>query len=303
MVGPRAIPCSRTAKTFPLELAAASALALVCVLEKKFGGAIDLRLEGFSRDRETQDASTPSRPLVAASFSLLPPCPPPQSAICRPDPLLSEAMGSSRTKQKGKPQARVFDDAALSQLTQKIDRTLPSPGLPAKRKRPKGSDDSTAPDPLQDRPEHTKRPKRAREPVGNQAKPSSKDVLLEEIRALGGDEDDYELVANLDSDNEEGQAAPAPKRPQDVTVDESLQRELAKFASSLGFQNLPKEDDADTDAGEEFEPEPRQKEKEKPSRGEKEIALPEKSAPKSSGKLVSTRSAFAVPVPERMKPY
>lgn len=211
-------------------------------------------------------------------------------------------MGSTRTKQKGKPQARVFDDAALSQLTQHIDKTLPSPDLPAKRKRPQGSDDGAVPEPPQDRPERTKRPKRAREPEGGQAKPSSKDVLLEEIRALGGDEDDYELVANLDSDNEEGQT-PAPKRPQDVTVDESLQRELAKFASSLGFQNLPKENDADTDAGEESEAEPqeKEKEKEKPSRGEKELALPEKPAPKSSGKLVSIRSALAVLGPELAK--
>lgn len=213
-------------------------------------------------------------------------------------------MGSTRTKQKGKPQARVFDDAALSELTQHIDKTLPSPDLPAKRKRPQGSDDGAVPEPPQDRPERTKRPKRAREPEGGQAKPSSKDVLLEEIRALGGDEDDYELVANLDSDNEEGQT-PAPRRPQDVTVDESLQRELAKFASSLGFQNLPKEDDADTDAGEESEAEPqekeKEKEKEKPSRGEKELALPEKPASKSSGKLVSIRSVLAVLGPQLAK--
>jgi hypothetical protein len=297
-VGPKAIPCSRAAKTLTLEHAA-SALARVRVLEKSLVGQFTLRLEGFSRDRETQDASPPSPALVAAYFSLPPPR---QSDIRRPYPLLLEAMGPSRTKQKGKPQARVFDDAALSQLTQQIDKTLPSPDLPAKRKRPQGPADSTAPVPPQDRPKRTKRPKRAREAESSHAKPSSKDVLLEEIRALGGDEDDYNLVANLDSDNEEGQAASAPKRPQDVTVDESLQRELAKFASSLGFQNLPKEDDADTDAGEESEVKPQEKEKEKPSRGEKEIALPEKPASKSSGKLVSSRSALAVPVPEITKP-
>ena len=188
----------------------------------------------------------------------------------------------------------VFDDVALSQLTQQIDKSLPTQDMPAKRKRPQGSDDNALPEAHQDRLERPKRPKRGQGPGGGPAKATNNVALLDEIRALGGDSDDYDLVANLDSDNEGGQI-PAPKLPQDATVDESLQRDLARFASSLGFQNLPAEDDVDTDAGE--EPEVESQEKDKNGEGEKELALPQKPAPKSSGKLVSERIALAVLVP------
>lgn len=55
-VAPRAIPCSKAAKTLPLEHAAASALALVRVSWKKsLVGLLTLRLEGFSADSQPQE--------------------------------------------------------------------------------------------------------------------------------------------------------------------------------------------------------------------------------------------------------
>jgi ribosome biogenesis protein MAK21 len=71
-------------------------------------------------------------------------------------------------------------------------------------------------------------------------------TLLDEIRALGGDESDLELVANIDSDAEDRQR-PAGKSSTDAEVDEAFKNELTNFASSLGFHNLQRGDDVATD--------------------------------------------------------
>jgi len=160
-------------------------------------------------------------------------------------------MGSTKKTdpKKKKGGAAVFDEAALSQLTSTIDKTLSTldgqsaPPPPAsKRKRTRGEDDEPSPKRVQTQSTSPGKRKRTAE---QQSKSVSRSALLEEILALGGDEDDLDLVANLDSDNEDGggqKSAPSA----DAVADESLRDELAKFASSLGFHNLP-QDDADTD--------------------------------------------------------
>ncbi|KAH6660217.1 CBF/Mak21 family-domain-containing protein, partial [Truncatella angustata] len=71
--------------------------------------------------------------------------------------------------------------------------------------------------------------------------------LLDEIRALGGDEQDLELVDGLESEDETfGEDAKSK------TLDKGLEAELAKFALGLGFEKVQPpeadEDDAQLDA-------------------------------------------------------
>ncbi|KAK4182255.1 putative ribosome biogenesis protein [Podospora australis] len=152
-------------------------------------------------------------------------------------------MGVKRTKTKSKPGKANFDEAALAQLTSKIDISLGGPGTeaPIKRKRQRDSDDGP------DSKRRDTKPQKVQQQGGKKDKQSA---LLEEIIALGGDEADLELVANLDSDNEDGDA-PKPKSETSMNED-ILRNELAQFASSLGFQKIHTEfEDPNTDESDE----------------------------------------------------
>lgn len=158
-------------------------------------------------------------------------------------------MGAKRTKDKKKAANSAkpaFDENALAALTSKIDKTLGGFAEQAttKRKRQREADDE--PD-----------SKRRQTKTQKEQKTEGKDkhsVLLDEILALGGDEADLELVANLDSDNEDSSGGPKPKSEQEASVDESLRNELAQFASALGFHKLRAEvEDAATDEEDEVE--------------------------------------------------
>lgn len=141
-----------------------------------------------------------------------------------------------------------FDEAALAQLTDKIDKTLAGVGTDQhaspKRKRPNTTAD--------DRDAKRRQKSLLGIEEGQQDRPSkdqshnaTKEVLLEEILALGGDEDDLELVANVDSDTEEGPGIKSASAPE-KSLDKSFHDELAKFALSLGFQNITREDDLES---------------------------------------------------------
>ncbi|KAK1724543.1 CBF/Mak21 family protein [Colletotrichum acutatum] len=67
---------------------------------------------------------------------------------------------------------------------------------------------------------------------GKKGAPLNREDLLEEIRALGGDEEDLKLIGDIDSDDEDatGEANSV------ATVDGKLQNELAAFAAQLGLQ-------------------------------------------------------------------
>lgn len=159
-------------------------------------------------------------------------------------------MGSSKgpRQRKRKGTGPAFDEAALAQLTEKIDKTLAGASTDQhsspKRKRP----NTAAED--RDAKRHQKtlvgtkdgQQDRSRK---DQSHNTTKDVLLGEILALGGDEDDLELVANIDSDNEDGPGTKSGSAPE-KSLDKSFQDELAKFALSLGFQNIPREDDIES---------------------------------------------------------
>lgn len=141
-----------------------------------------------------------------------------------------------------------FDEAALAQLTEKIDKTLAGVGtdqrVSPKRKRPNITADDRDAKRRQKSLLSTEEGQQDRSSK-DQSHNTTKEVLLEEILALGGDEDDLELVANVDSDNEEGPGTKSASAPE-KSLDKSFHDELAKFALSLGFQNIPREDDLES---------------------------------------------------------
>jgi len=155
---------------------------------------------------------------------------------------------SNPPKQKRKAMTSGFDEQALAQLTSTIAKSLPKPDAPLlpKRKRQNGPEDGPDSKRRQTSLPDVKPGKR-----GGMARKDNETstTLLNEIIALGGDAADLELVANVDSGNEdEGTTKPKAPQDKDKPVDQSLQDELAKFALSLGFDTLPKDDDLNTDA-------------------------------------------------------
>jgi ribosome biogenesis protein MAK21 len=226
-------------------------------------------------------------------------------------------MGKKRSKaQNGAKPA--FDEAALSKLTAKIETDLANPKpksnpkvqhqkneRPAKRKRSEN-----------DVKDGTPNKRQAQEPKSRPAKPSKniakeikapkdkKAELLEEILALGGDEDDLDIIAGVDSDVEEGQQQKPKEAP--AEMDKALKKELAKFAAGLGFDKVRDKDTATDDEGEEAEEESEAPDDEDEAEGdgwededgdepetEQEEGVKEPAAEKQSrsaaGKLVSMR--------------
>ncbi|KAI3332168.1 CBF-domain-containing protein [Xylariaceae sp. AK1471] len=62
------------------------------------------------------------------------------------------------------------------------------------------------------------------------SQPSDANILLDEIKALGGDENDYKLIEDIDSDDDAVNNQNGSKN-----ADKILNAELAKFAAGLGF--------------------------------------------------------------------
>ncbi|KAJ4394300.1 RNA-binding ribosome biosynthesis protein mak21 [Gnomoniopsis smithogilvyi] len=224
---------------------------------------------------------------------------------------------AGKRKSKGAKAKAAFDEAALTKLTSQIDTELSKPKSkdqkqkserPAKNNTelPKSSSKDQKQKP--ERPEKRKRsdndtkdahPKKrqAQEAKNGSAKPkkAAKDTkvdLLEEIKLLGGDEADLELVTGIDSDAEEDQA-PKPKASS-TDMDKALKKELANFAAGLGFDEV-RDDDGVTDEEiegpdeEEWEDEQEDEgeEEEEEEEEEKEAPPAEKSQGRSAaGKLV-----------------
>ncbi|KAL8304367.1 hypothetical protein RB600_007683 [Gaeumannomyces tritici] len=160
---------------------------------------------------------------------------------------LSPGMaGSHKTKaQKKGPSTRPsLDENALFQLTSKIDKALSKSedkSRPGKRKRQDDDEKRAKPPKRQPAPDSGKK--------GADESKDAKDknaLLLQDIKALGGDEEDLDLVVGIDSDAEEGAAKPVERE-----LDDAFKRELAKFASGLGFENV--RDDMEDESGEEDE--------------------------------------------------
>ncbi|KAH8645483.1 CBF/Mak21 family-domain-containing protein [Xylariales sp. PMI_506] len=153
-----------------------------------------------------------------------------------------------------------FDDAALASLTSKIDKKLSEKGKDKKKPQSQASpqakpnlkrkrqEDKTEqvtkkrndPPKRETNGQHKKQnkhDKKASKPASNGAISSDVNVLLEEIKALGGDEKDLELVGDIESEDETfGDASNTTQ------LDKSFQAELAKFASALGFEKVQPEE-------------------------------------------------------------
>lgn len=186
--------------------------------------------------------------------------------------------------QKGQKRGPSFNEDALAQLTSKIDQNLN--GNDHKRKKPPTTDSGA-----QDR-------KRQRNSSNGPSKPtpksekSEKETLLEEIRALGGDEEDLKLIEDIDSSDEE--FVKDDKKP----VDKSLKDELAAFSKQLGFSNYQpseaseeeqEENDEDFEDVEDDEDEDEDEEQEEQGEQDEEDAddNDELDAPRKVGNLVS----------------
>lgn len=135
-----------------------------------------------------------------------------------------------------------LDKNALENLTSTIDKKL------GKRKQPptKGAGD-----------QHQKRQRNTEDATGaSKSGKIDEKTLLEEIKALGGDESDLALIQGIDSDDEEY----AQGSKDSKALDKGLKDELAAFSKQLGFaevemseasdQDEDEEDDNDDDDGE-----------------------------------------------------
>ncbi|ORY66501.1 CBF/Mak21 family-domain-containing protein [Pseudomassariella vexata] len=165
-----------------------------------------------------------------------------------------------------------FDGAALVKLTAKIDQKLSEKDISDKKKQKQAKSPQATPNLKRKQPEEkpdekkverpAKKNKKDRKPAQDDRngkakppKPSAKpasSALLDEIKALGGDEKDLELVGDIDSEDETlGQQDGKRK------ADKGLAAELAKFASELGFEKVQpeEEDEEDEEEGEEEEEE------------------------------------------------
>ncbi|KAI0889475.1 CBF-domain-containing protein [Annulohypoxylon maeteangense] len=144
-----------------------------------------------------------------------------------------------------------FDDAALSQLTAKIENKLTDSKQPQSKKgQGKRKLDETI-DPVQPPPNkkkstsdlngrrNDKKSKKTQKPVVASKKVESSS-LLDEIKALGGDEEDLKLVEDANSDDEELYNGKGQKNK-----DKGLQAELAKFAAGLGFDDVRPESESE----------------------------------------------------------
>ncbi|CAK7203332.1 RNA-binding ribosome biosynthesis protein mak21 [Sporothrix eucalyptigena] len=212
-----------------------------------------------------------------------------------------------------------FSQASLTQLTAQIDRDLESRNAKnlngGKRKRGEdaGDDDndtkttktqktqkkqSTAAEASMKPPRKDKKTNGTANGSANGA--DKKTVMLDEIKALGGDEEDFALVDGLDSDAEEGGGGQGGKSSadDDLSLDAAFKSELAKFAAGLGFDEVREEDedddveedqveeaeeeedeDDDEEEGEEEEEEEDEEEEEEEEQEEQEEA-PKPEAPK-----------------------
>ena len=193
-------------------------------------------------------------------------------------------MGPKPAKERKKKADKPgFDAAALAQLTSKLDKSLgdSEKQLPPKRKRQRENDDDHQPKRHQTRP--SERGPQGEPGGGRKSKQAPN--LLDEILALGGNEEDLELVANVDS-GDEGGDAPRPKVSSETIVDKSLKDELAQFASSLGLSNFHEHDDPETDDEvDEAEEDTEALEEDKPT--PPTLPAQEVRQGKKSGKLVS----------------
>ncbi|KAG6008075.1 hypothetical protein E4U43_000222 [Claviceps pusilla] len=139
-------------------------------------------------------------------------------------------MAKPQKKGKGprvQKERQSFDKNTLAQLTSKIDQNLSSHDH--KRKNPP-TDAGIQQEQKRRRQSDQIQPQKAK---GQQK--VDQDVLLAEIKALGGDEQDLELINGVDSDDETAAEGSAGR------IDKTLKDDLVALTKELGFSNLAPE--------------------------------------------------------------
>ncbi|KAH7026362.1 CBF/Mak21 family-domain-containing protein [Microdochium trichocladiopsis] len=135
--------------------------------------------------------------------------------------------------------ARSIDKKRKQSTDHNSDRKFSS----SKRSRRVSQSDQRAPIGAQnDRPgpASSRRQKHHGAPASDKPAPGDKNVLLEEIIALGGNEEDLDLVGDADSDDEGALVSVS-------NADKDLRAELAQFAAALGFDKIAPTNDEDED--------------------------------------------------------
>ncbi|KAK5628477.1 hypothetical protein RRF57_004192 [Xylaria bambusicola] len=171
-----------------------------------------------------------------------------------------------------------FDEAALSKLTAKLDSKLAeakkpdhknSKGKrkldqsadvaspPAKKRNQQGRDDPSHraksnghlfSKPAKPDSQSRGRPSKPQDRKQNDPQRDDPNFLLDEIKALGGDEDDFALVGDIDSDDEAVNNQISSK-----SADKKLRDELATFAAGLGFDQVQQDSANEESDGEDGE--------------------------------------------------
>ncbi|OHF04342.1 CBF/Mak21 family protein [Colletotrichum orchidophilum] len=152
-------------------------------------------------------------------------------------------MGKPKRQSAGKArQPESLNPQSFSNLTAKIEGKL---GKAAKddnsneNKKRKHNSDEPLTSPRQRKKQAHRRDKSTSERDGTAIEVKggtgtrlNREDLLEEIRALGGDEEDLKLIGDIDSDDEDA----TEEATLSSAVDRKLQTELAAFAAQLGLQ-------------------------------------------------------------------
>ncbi|KFY73132.1 hypothetical protein V499_06776 [Pseudogymnoascus sp. VKM F-103] len=153
-----------------------------------------------------------------------------------------------------------FDESALSALTDKIEKgfnkgaSSDSAQKPAKKdkSKPNGASHSkdTAPGKKRDAEGNVKTPTKSnkatdRKPKqaegGAAAEGSARDILLQEILALGGTEEDLDLLDGVESDDEDVEFT------QPKVDDPKFAKEFSKFVAGLGIEGQTQVDASDSE--------------------------------------------------------
>lgn len=152
-----------------------------------------------------------------------------------------------------------FDESALSALTDKIEKGFKGASSDAVQKpakkdknKPNGASHSkdTAPGKKRDADGNVKTPAKSnkagdRKPKqaegGAAAEGSARDILLQEILALGGTEEDLDLLDGVESDDEDVEGT------QPKVDDPKFAKEFSKFVAGLGIEGQTQADASDSD--------------------------------------------------------
>ncbi|KAJ3560839.1 hypothetical protein NPX13_g9170 [Xylaria arbuscula] len=143
------------------------------------------------------------------------------------DSKLAEAKKTDNKSPKGKRKLDQSTDLASPPAKKRNQQVKPSPSY---NSRPNRNIHSK---PAQPNSQSRDRPAKPQDRKQNGPQRNDANVLLDEIKALGGDEDDYALVGDLDSDDEAVNNQTTSK-----SADRKLRDELANFAAGLGFDQV-----------------------------------------------------------------